>query len=132
MPSPCSVTVLFLRRLSACCWQCTAYDPLSKTGRAGYAIAGRHKLRPHLGRDIRAETGTQGFVAKVPLNLVYVAHSERMDDISAEDRRLHTSVDTGFIGQNVYMFRASEGLATVFRAALDSAWSRPNILVWSS
>ena len=89
-------------------------------------------MLPHLGRDIRAETGTQGFVAKVPLNLVYVAHSERMDDISAEDRRLYASVDTGFIGQNVYMFCASEGLATVFRAALDSAWSRPNIRVWSS
>jgi nitroreductase len=29
------------------------------------------------------------------------------------------SVDTGFIGQNVYLFCASEGLATVFRGAVD-------------
>jgi nitroreductase len=78
-----------------------------------------HKLLPHLRRDIRAETGMQDFVAKAPLNLVYVAHGERMRDISAEDRRLYASVDTGFIGQNVYLFCASEGLATVFRAALD-------------
>jgi nitroreductase len=28
-------------------------------------------------------------------------------------------VDAGFIGQNVYLFCASEGLATVFRAAID-------------
>ena len=42
-----------------------------------------------------------------------------MGDISAEDRRLYPSVDAGFIGQNVYLFCASEGLATVFRAALD-------------
>jgi nitroreductase len=27
--------------------------------------------------------------------------------------------DAGFIGQNVYLFCASEGLATVFRASLD-------------
>jgi nitroreductase len=31
----------------------------------------------------------------------------------------HASVDTGFIGQNVYLFCASEGLATVFRGAVD-------------
>lgn len=80
-----------------------------------------HKLLPHLRGDIRAETGTQDFVAQAPLNLVYVAHGERMGDISAEDRRLYASVDTGFIGQNVYLFCASEGLATVFRAALDTA-----------
>ena len=78
-----------------------------------------HRLLPHLRGDIRAQTGTQDFVATAPLNLVYVAHGERMGDISAEDRRLYASVDTGFIGQNVYFFCASEGLATVFRAALD-------------
>ncbi len=80
-----------------------------------------HKLLPHLSGDIRSETGTQDFVGKAPLNLVYVAHGERMGDISAEDRRLYASVDAGFIGQNVYLFCASEGLATVFRAALDYA-----------
>ena len=52
--------------------------------------------------DIRAETGLQDFVAKAPLNLVYVAHGERMTDVSAEERRLYASVDSGFIGQNVY------------------------------
>jgi nitroreductase len=42
-----------------------------------------------------------------------------MTDVSAEERRLYASVDTGFIGQNVYLFCASEGLATVFRGAAD-------------
>jgi Nitroreductase family len=63
-----------------------------------------HRLLPHLDRDIRAQTGTQDFVALAPLNLVYVAHGERMGEIPDEDRRLYTSVDTGFIGQNVYLF----------------------------
>jgi len=78
-----------------------------------------HRLEPHLPDDIRAATGRQDFVAAAPLNLVYVAHGERMQDISAEERRLYASVDTGFIGQNVYLFCASEGLATVFRGAVD-------------
>ncbi len=78
-----------------------------------------HALVPHLRLDLRADTGLQEFVGTAPLNLVYVAHGERMQDVSAEERRLYASVDTGFIGQNVYLFCASEGLATVFRGAVD-------------
>ncbi len=85
------------------------YDPLG------------HALTPHMTDDIRAQTGQQDFVAAAPLNLIYVAHGERMTDVSAEDRRLYASVDTGFIGQNIYLFCASEGLATVFRGAVDTA-----------
>ena len=78
-----------------------------------------HTLLPHLRDDIRADTGVQSFVAGAPLNLVYVAHGERMTDVSPEERRLYASVDTGFIGQNVYLYCASEGLATVFRGSVD-------------
>jgi nitroreductase len=78
-----------------------------------------HTLLAHSREDIRAQTGLQDFVAIAPLNLVYVAHGERMTDVSVEDRRLYASVDAGFIGQNVYLFCASEGLATVFRGAVD-------------
>ncbi len=78
-----------------------------------------HALLPYLPDDIRAATGLQGFVGTAPLNLVYVAHGERMQDVSSEDRRLYASVDAGFIGQNVYLFCASEGLASVFRGAVD-------------
>jgi Nitroreductase family len=78
-----------------------------------------HLLRKRLNADIRAVTGQQDFVGGAPLNLVYVAHGERMHDVPPEDRRLYASVDAGFIGQNVYLFCASEGLASVFRAAID-------------
>jgi len=77
-----------------------------------------HALVPHLKADIRGETGMQDFVGIAPLNLVYVAHGERMHDVAPAERRLYASVDTGFIGQNVYLFCASEGLATVFRGAV--------------
>jgi len=78
-----------------------------------------HALVPYLPDDLRAHTGVQDFVATAPVNLVYVAHGERMTDISPENRRLYASVDAGFIGQNVYLFCASEGLASVFRGAVD-------------
>lgn len=78
-----------------------------------------HALTSHMKDDIRADTGLQDFVATAPLNLIYVAHGERMTDVSPEDRRLYASVDAGFIGQNVYLYCASEGLASVFRGAVD-------------
>jgi len=85
-----------------------------------YYEPGRHVLQQHGRADIRAATGLQDFVATAPLNLIYVAHGERMQDVSSEERRLYASVDAGFIGQNVYLFCASEGLATVFRGAVDT------------
>jgi nitroreductase len=78
-----------------------------------------HKLLPYMKEDFRAQTGLQDFVATAPLNLVYVAHGERMTDVVPEERRLYACVDASFIGQNVYLFCASEGLATVFRGAVD-------------
>jgi nitroreductase len=80
----------------------------------------RHVLVRHSDKDIRGETGQQEFVASAPLNLIYAAHGERMKEVPWEARRLYASVDTGFIGQNVYLYCASEGLATVFRGAILS------------
>jgi nitroreductase len=79
-----------------------------------------HGLLQHQTIDIRAETGTQDFVSTAPVNLIYVAHGERMGDLMGVERRLYASVDTAFIGQNVYLFCATQGLATVFRGALDT------------
>lgn len=80
----------------------------------------RHVLVRRMSADIRAQTGQQDFVGRAPLNLVYVAHGERMHDVPLDERRLYASVDTGFIGQNVYLYCASEGLASVFRGAVDT------------
>jgi nitroreductase len=78
-----------------------------------------HSLVPHARGDLRAKTGVQSFAAAAPVNLVYVADGSRLHNASAEEQRLWAYTDTGFIGQNVYLFCASEGLATVFRASLD-------------
>jgi nitroreductase len=79
-----------------------------------------HELALRLAADIRAQTGTQDFVATAPANLIYVAHGEHMSEMLSAERRLYASVDAAFIGQNVYLYCASEGLATVFRGALDT------------
>jgi nitroreductase len=78
-----------------------------------------HSLWLHLNEDIRAHTGQQEFVGQAPLDLIYVAHGERMTDVSPEESRLFAAVDSAFIGQNVYLFCASEGLGSVFRGAIN-------------
>jgi nitroreductase len=78
-----------------------------------------HRLAQILPDDIRAQTGVQAYVGSAPIDLVYVADGTRLEGAAGDDRRLWAYTDTGFIGQNVYLFCASEGLATVFRASLD-------------
>jgi SagB-type dehydrogenase family enzyme len=78
-----------------------------------------HTLVPVLDRDIRAETGFQDFVADAPLNLIFVADYAKMSRGSQADKDFYSATDTGFISQNVYLFCASEGLATVVRGWVD-------------
>jgi len=81
--------------------------------------AGYHLLRNRLARDVRAQTGLQSYAADAPVNLVYVADLSRMVQASPEEQAQYAGPDAGFIAQNVYLFCASEGLATVVRGLVD-------------
>ncbi len=76
-------------------------------------------LRAVLKGDFRGQTGLQPFVAAAPINLVYVVDPGRMKGVSAEDMALYYGADAAYISQNVYLFCASEGLATVVRGLVD-------------
>jgi len=69
--------------------------------------------------DLRALTGTQPFVASAPVNLVYVADPAKMKGAAVEDMAMYYGADAAFASQNVYLFCASEGLATVVRGLVD-------------
>jgi SagB-type dehydrogenase family enzyme len=79
----------------------------------------KHSLIQILSEDIRGSTGTQAFVKDAPVNLILVADYSRMGSASQKDKDFYSAADAGFISQNVYLFCASEGLATVVRGALD-------------
>lgn len=79
-----------------------------------------HTLKMMQAKDIRALTGTQDFVGDAPINLIYVSDFGRMDsDTSQEDKKIAAAIDAGFIGENVYLYCASIGLATVVRGSID-------------
>ena len=76
-------------------------------------------LNPVAAEDLRGATGTQPFPATAALNLVYVADMTKVNRPATDPQQmLNIGADAGFISQNVYLFCASEGLATVVRASV--------------
>lgn len=78
-----------------------------------------NSLKLVLEKDLRKMTGKQPFVEVAPVNLVYVADLSKMTRGSEQDKQFYAAADTGFIAQNVYLFCASENLATVVRGYVD-------------
>ncbi len=78
-----------------------------------------HRLQALASGDLRAATGPQPFVKDAAVNLVFVADFAKMNQGSADDQILYSAADTGFVSQNVYLFCASQGLATVVRGSID-------------
>jgi SagB-type dehydrogenase family enzyme len=78
-----------------------------------------HCLTPVVAGDLRASTGTQGFVKDAPMNLVYSVDEARITKGSEDDKKLYSALDVGCIAQNVYLSCASQGLAVVVRGSVD-------------
>jgi len=69
-------------------------------------------------KNIMAMTGSQVFVKDASVNLVYVADYSRVSE-EGPARATLIGADAGLISENVYLFCASEGLATVVRYSVD-------------
>jgi len=82
--------------------------------------AEQNRLNLVLAEDIRAKTGTQQFVATAPVNLIFVANQNRVRDPHNERQIRASHTNAGYISQNVYLFCASENLATVARGAFNA------------
>lgn len=81
----------------------------------------QHTLKQVLTDDIRSLTGRQEWVQEAPLNLIYVADFSKLGDGEEIQKVITSSTDAGFISQNVYLYCASEGLATVVRGSVDKS-----------
>ncbi|HKK68373.1 MAG TPA: SagB/ThcOx family dehydrogenase [Bacteroidales bacterium] len=80
----------------------------------------KHALKKIHDKDIRAITGGQDFVDDAAVNLIFVADYRKAgDDVTADDYRCTSGTNAGFMSQNVYLWCASEGLATVVRGWFD-------------
>lgn len=79
----------------------------------------KHVMQKFGNEDLREFAGTQPFVKSAPVNLIFVADFDRMKDADDEFRKFYSATDVGYISQNVYLWCASEGLATIVRGQID-------------
>jgi SagB-type dehydrogenase family enzyme len=78
-----------------------------------------HVLNLVSATDVRRVTGYQDFVDSAPMELIYVADHSRMKLVPVAQRESYASAAAGAMAQNVYLYCASAGLATVIRAWID-------------
>ena len=80
-----------------------------------------NQLKLLAAEDLRGLAGTQPYVKEAPVNLIYVSDYAKMGDNAPknEDKMFVSCAHAGFISENVYLYCASEGLATVVRAWID-------------
>lgn len=72
-----------------------------------------HSLKPVLTGDLRAKTSGQPYMKDVAAVLIYVADLPRLTKAKPDTRPFYAGFDAGCICQNVYLYCASAGLATV-------------------
>lgn len=91
--------------------------------------ATKNLLEPVVAEDVRSLSGQQypppgafygGYVGEAPVNLIYVwdgseEKGKKSKNYTEEINLCLAFANTGFISQNVYLYCASEGLATVVR-----------------
>lgn len=83
------------------------YDP------QGHRLILKHAV------DARNLTGYQDFVGTAPLDLVYVVKMSRLLEMPSQQRETFSAVAAGCISQNVSLYCASAGLATVVRGWIN-------------
>jgi nitroreductase len=69
-------------------------------------------------KDIRAECGAQDFHKNVPIDLIYVSNLKKIEGENFDPLNFAWN-HIGYISQNVYLYCASEGLATVVCGWVD-------------
>lgn len=78
-----------------------------------------HRLLFHMAGDLRGQTTTgQPFVATAPVNLVYAVDTSKMTGATEGEKNAVAGATAGVTGENVYLYCASAGLATVFRGSV--------------
>lgn len=76
--------------------------------------APNHRLRLVASEDLRSLGGKP----EAPVTVLFVADLTKRRGTPEQARRM-AEIDAGFIGENIYLFCASEGLATGYRGSVD-------------
>jgi len=78
-----------------------------------------NQLSPVVPEDLRPKSSMQAFMKDAPVHLIFVADYAKYRGIPQSQKELYSSCHTGFIGQNVYLYCAAQGLGAHFYANVD-------------
>jgi SagB-type dehydrogenase family enzyme len=79
-----------------------------------------HRMRLIKTGDYRKEALVRSeFALQAPIVLVYVANGKKLEKFDAAGREIYSAIDCGFVSQNVYLYCASENLATVVLGGIN-------------
>jgi nitroreductase len=108
------------QRTAPCTMNLRSIDIYVATTDGAYRYdAEAHRLVVVGRKDVRALTGGQDYVKTAPIALVYVADHARLAKVEPAERGFYAAVDAGLIGQNVYLYCASEALGCVIHMPGD-------------
>jgi len=79
----------------------------------------KHRLLLVQAGDHRKDCGMQAFFADVPLALCLVADFSKMGKYDEKKRAFYSGIDAGYVSQNIYLYCASQGLATTACGLID-------------
>ena len=92
---------------------------INKDGAYLYDV-NEHALKPVSSGDFRkAVAAQQEFAATAPISIVLVANLEKLGDPTKEGTRMTANFDAGIVCQNINLFCAAVGLATVPRGSMN-------------
>jgi len=80
-----------------------------------------NQLASVLAQDLRSKATTMGSMRDAPVHLVFVADYAKFRTVPQSQKELYSACHTGFIGQNVYLYCAAEGLGAHFHTSIDRA-----------
>ncbi len=78
-----------------------------------------HRLELIRSGDYRKNCGMQSFFAEVPVAICLVANFSLMGKYDEKKRAFYSGIDAGYVSQNIYLYCASEDLATTACGLID-------------
>jgi SagB-type dehydrogenase family enzyme len=79
--------------------------------------------------DVRNFAGSQEFIRDAPVQIILVANLSKMGNANENEKLNTANIDAGYISQNIYLYCASEGLATGARGYLDKVDLAPKLML---
>jgi nitroreductase len=87
-----------------------------------------NQLTPVLAQDLRSKATTQDSMKDAPVQLLFVAdYAKFRASVPQAQKELYSAAHAGFIGQNVYLYCASEGLGAHFYVNINRTALRDSL-----